>query len=271
MAKKKVQAEKKRHIKRDAAAISVVLLILYIGIHILSRTEGARSMVADKISNGTRLPVALEECGTTPLLGLRLNGLAFYGVEMPEVKVSFNWGAMFSKTKPLVRKLEIDGLVASFKRIPINGNWEPLVLHGLGSRLGAVLGLNPVNGGLSDKLPRFPGYVINEKTLLELRRAKVTWYDEKARELAYISDADLDVKVGSFIDRKAIHSIVRCGHIKLASGRVLRDFRLEAFRVQGSGLVTVLDMSDSSGQYDEFASNNLWQDLNLRLYSLSEL
>jgi len=272
MAKKKAPAKKnKRHLKRDFIASMLILLVLYIGIHILSRTDGVRSAVADKISNGTRLPVALEGCGTTPLLGLRLEGLAFYGVEMPEVQVRFNWFSFLSKHQPLVRQLEIDGLEANLKRIPANGNWEPLVLHGIGSRLGAVLGLNPVQGGAMDKLPTFPSYVINEKTLLKLRRAKLIWYDEQLRELAYISDADLNVKVGSFIDRKVVQTIVQCGHIKLASGKILRDFKMEAFRIDGSGIVTVLNMADRDGQYDEFATQNLWQDLNLHLYSLSEL
>jgi len=271
MARNKADKKKKLNLKRNISAALLILAIIYIGVHILSRTEGARSAVADKISKGTRLPVALKGCGTTPLMGLKLEGLAFYGVEMPDVKVKFNWFSFLSKSKPLVKQLEIDGLEASFKRIPTNGNWEPLVLHGIGSRLGAVLGLNPVQSDGNDTLPKFPPYVINEKTLLELRRAKVIWYDEQLRELAYISDADLDVKVGMFIDRKVVQTIVQCGHIKLASGRILRDFKLEAFRIDGSGVVTVLNMADSDGQYDEFATKNLWQDLNLHLYSLSEL
>jgi hypothetical protein len=181
MAKKKAEAKKKRHIRRNVITAVIILLILYVGIHILSRTEGARSAVADKISNGTRLPVALKGCGTTPLMGLKLDGLAFYGVEMPDVKIKFNWFAFLSKHKPLVRQLEIDGLEVNLKRIPVNGNWEPLVLHGIGSRLGAVLGLNPVQGGAMDNLPKFPAYVINDKTLLKLSRAKVIWYDEQLR------------------------------------------------------------------------------------------
>lgn len=271
MARKKVEVKKNRKLKRNGIAALLIILILYIGTHILSRTEGARSALADKISRGTRLPVALEKCGTTPLMGLRLEGLAFYGVEMPEVKVKLNWFAFFSKHKPLVRQLEIEGMEVNLKRIPANGNWEPLVLHGIGSRLGAVLGLNPVQEVSMDTLPKFPEYVINEKTLLELRRAKISWYDDRLRELAYISDADLNVKVGSFIDRKVIQTIVECGHIKLASGKILRDFKMETFRIDGSGVVTVLNMADSDGQYEEFATKDLWQDLNLHLFSLSEL
>jgi hypothetical protein len=272
MAKKKAAAPKKKgSLKRNALTGLLIAVILYTGIHIISRTEGARSAIADKISNGTRLPVALGSCGATPLLGLRLKGLDFYGVQISDVRVSFNWFALFSKEKPLVRQLRIQGLDVRFQRVPASGNWEPLVLHGLASRLGAVLGLNPVQIKADDSLPRFPAYVINEKTLLQLRRAKVTWHDELNSELAYISDTDLSVKTGTFIDRKVVQTILKSGHIKLASGRLLRDFRLEAFRIEGSGVVTVLNMADSDGEYEEFATQTLWQDLNLHLNSLSQL
>ena len=192
--KKAAAAKKKRHLKRNIVWGVLVVLILYVGIHVLSRTEGARSFVADKISNGTRLPVALKSCGATPLLGLRLEGLDFYGVQMAEVHVRFNWFAWLSEDAPLVRQLEIEEMQVKLQRVPDSGNWEPLVLHGLGSKLGVVLGVNPDPGGTDDSLPKFPAYVINEKTLLQLSRAKVVWHDEQNRELAYITDADMRIK-----------------------------------------------------------------------------
>ncbi len=272
MAKKKAAfTPARKSLKRNFWAGLVIALILYIGIHILSRTDGTRSWVADKISNGTRLPVALESCAATPLLGLRLEGLSFYGAQMPDVRIKFNWFSFLSKSTPLVRQLDIRGLEVELKRVPDTGNWEPLVLHGLGSKLGVVLGLNPVQMGANNTLPKFPARAINEKTLLQLSRAKVVWHDEQNRELAYISSADLSVKADLFIDRKVVQTIFKCGHIKLASGKLLRDFRMEAFRFEGSGVVTILDMADSDGEYTEFATQTLWQDLNLHLNSLSEL
>ncbi|VGO22558.1 AsmA family protein [Pontiella sulfatireligans] len=257
--------------KRNLASALIIFLILYIGVHVISRTEGARSAVADKLSNGTGQPIALEKCEATPLLGLRLQGLAFQGVSMPEVKMSFNWFSFLSKDKPFIKQLRIQGLEIQFKRVPASGHWEPLVLHGVGSRLGAVLGLNPAEMGEDESLPKFPPYAINAKTLLQLDRAKVVWRDENGREIAYITEADLKVKSGTFIKRKVIQTIAQCGHVKLASGRALRDFRLEVFRIEGSGVVTVLDMADSNGEYDEFASQTLWQDLNLHLNQLTQV
>ncbi len=274
MAKKKQTAKKgskRRRLKRNLWAGLLIALILYVGIHIISRTDGARSAVADKISNGTRLPVALERCGTTPLLRLHLKGLDFYGVQMRDVRIKFNFFSFLSKKTPLVKQLDIRELQVKFQRVPDSGNWEPLVLHSLGSKLGAVLGLNPVQTQIDNTLPKFPPYVINEKTLLQLKRAKVVWHDEKNRELAYLSDTDLSVKSGMFIDRKVVQTLVKSGHIKLASGRLLRDFRMEAFQIEGSGVLTVLNMADRDGEYEEFATQTLWQDLSMHLNSLSEL
>ena len=272
MAKKKAVAQsKKRRLKRNLLTGFLIALVLYIGIHILSRTDGIRSMVADKISNGTRLPVALQSCSATPLLGLHLQGLDFYGVRIPDVKARFNWFAWLSKETPLVKRLDIQGLEIKFQRVPSTGNWEPLVLHGLGSKLGAVLGLNPAPTLEDDSLPKFPAYVINEKTLLQLRRSKVVWHDEKNRELAYITDVDSRIKIVAFSERKALQTRIKCGHIKLASGHVLREFQLEAVKISGYAPTLILGMSDSDGEYEGFQTEALWQDLNLHLSALAEL
>lgn len=273
MAKKRAVASKnkKRQLKRNILSGVLIALILYIGVHMISRTDGVRTAVADKISKGTRLPVALKSCGATPLLGLRLNGLDFYGVQMPDVRVKFNWFAWLSKKTPLVRQLEIQELQVKLQRVPDSGNWEPLVLHGLGSKLGAVLGLNPVQLQADDTLPKFPSFVINEKTLLQLRRAKVVWHDEQNRELAYITDVDTRIKVVAFSDRKAIQTLLKCGHIKLASGDILRDLQLEVFKIDGYTPTLVLKMSDSAGEYKGFQTEVLWQDLALHLTALSTL
>ena len=264
--------------KRNAIATVVVLAILYIGAHILSRTAGMRQAIADKISNGTRQQISLEKCGMTPLMGLRLQGLGFQGVVMPDVKLTFNqmapvlnWFLPQAKEKPYVKELRIKDMEIRFRRIPTSGLWEPLVLNGVGNRLGAVLGLNPVQAAEGATLPKFPPYAINAKTLLQLDSAKLVWRDEKGREVAYITEADLRLDSGSFTKRKVRQTVVECGHIKLASGGALRDFRLEAFTVEGSQMVVVLDMTDSNGQYDEFASKTLWQDLNLHLTQLSRI
>ncbi|MBT8041576.1 MAG: hypothetical protein KJN67_04675 [Pontiella sp.] len=257
-------------IKRTLITLLLVALVLYIGIHIISRTDGVRSAVADKLSNGTRQLITLEKCGATPFFGLRLHGLSFQGVDIPEAKASFNWFAVFSKEKPLVKQLRIKSLDIEFRKNPVSGNWEPLVLHDIGSKVGEVIGLKSIEVEHSS-LPRFPSHVINQETLLQLDRAKVVWRDSDGREIAYITDADLRLRTGRFIKRRVIQTIVNCGHIKLATGNALRDFRLEAFRVEGSGFVTVLDMADSNGLYNEFSSQTLWQDLNLYLNRLTQV
>lgn len=261
----------KSALKRRFIIAGVVLLILYIGAHVLSRTEGIRSLVADKISNGTRLPVSLKRCGMTPLMGLRLEDLVIQGAEMPDVKLSFNWFYFLHKGQPFVRQLRLKDAEFRFRRVPKTGNWEPLVMHGVASRLGAVVGVNPVEMGKDESLPQFPLYAINSKTVLKLQDTKVMWLDEKNNELASIEKANLYVRMAQLIKRRVIQTIVSCKQVTLASRRVLDDFRLETVQVQGSDWVTVLEMSDSGGQYPQFATSTLWQDLNLQLNQLSAI
>ncbi len=271
MAKKKAvkAAARKKIFQRRIITTALVFLVLYIGVQVISRTDGVRKAMADKISNGTRLPVSLDRCGATLLLGLRLEGLVLPGVELPDVKMSFNWGSFLSKDKPFVRKLSLKDAQVRFRRVPKTGEWEPLVLHGVASRLGAVVGLNPAPAIEDDDRLVFPPYAINEKTLLRLHRTKMAWLDEQGRELAYILDGDLKGSEAGFIGRRAMQTVVECGQVRLASGQVLDDFRLEAFRVGGSAWITVLEMSDRQGEYPEFSSPTLWQDLSLHLNRLS--
>lgn len=272
MAKKKQPPKKSRwqRFKRNAITTLIIFIILYIGGHVISRLDGTRQAIADKLSNGTRQPISIQKTGMTLFCGLRLQGLNFQGVEMPDVKMRFNWFSFLSKETPFVKELNIKDMEVVFRQVPGTGTWEPLVLNGVGSRMGAVLGLNPPKQ-VDESLPKFPPYAINAKTLLQLQHAKVVWKDQNGREIAYITDADLRLKSGTFIKRKVIQTIFRCGHLKLASGRALREFRLEAFRIVGSDWVTVLDMADSNGEYPEFASETLWQDLNTHLNQLSEM
>ena len=265
----KTDKPKKKH-KRNTIIWMLIVLVLYVGVHVLSRTDGMCAFVADKISSGTRQPVSLESCSATPLLGLRIKGLHFQGLDVADAKISINLLALFSKEKPIVKELRIQELDIRFKRVPNTGGWEPLVLHGVGRRLGAVLGLESAQVAVADSLPRFPSRVINEKTLLQLNRAKLVWADESGQELARISDADLKVKTAAFTGRRVLQTLVECGHIKLVDSGTLSDFRLEAFRIEGSEITTILDMADSHGQYDEFASQTLWEDLSLHLRQLSE-
>lgn len=263
---------KKTGFRQQTITLFVLVLILYVGLNVISRTEGARTLVADKISNHTRLPVTIDDCGITPLLGLHLRGLTFHGIEMDDVRVSFNWLAFPFKEKPVVHRLTIAGMEARLMRAPATRQWEPLVLHEIADRVGTVLGLEQETPQVKDQsLPAFPEKWINSRTLLQLSRAKVVWLDEKGQELAYIADGDLKIEAGAFSGRHVARSVSECGHILLSSGELLRDFRIEAFSFEDSEVVLVLKMSERDGEYSEFSTQSLWEDLGGQLNNLSAL
>ncbi len=271
MAKKAASKGRGKGRRARWVATGLVVLILYVGAHLVARTEGVRALVADKISNGTRLPVSLEKCGATPLLGLRLQGLLIQGAEIPDLRLSFSWLAFLSKNKPVVKQLRLKDAEIRFRRVPATGRWEPPVLHGVAGRLGSAVGLGPVQDGAAEAGPVFPPEAISRKTLLQLRNTKFMWIDENGNELASIERADLTMKTKRLIGRRVIQSIAECDQITLASRRVLDDFRLEAVHIEGCDWTTVLEMSDTGGAYPQFATPSLWQDLSRQLNSLSEL
>ncbi|QBG48698.1 hypothetical protein EGM51_15280 [Verrucomicrobia bacterium S94] len=86
MAKKKAAPPKKnrwQRFKRNAVTALIILIILYIGGHVISRLEGTRQAIADKLSNGSRQPISIEKAGMTLLCGLRLQGVRFQGWKYP--------------------------------------------------------------------------------------------------------------------------------------------------------------------------------------------
>lgn len=249
----------------------LIALILYVGIHMLIRTEGTRSMIADRISIWTKLPVSLGHCQATPLLGLRLDNLEFPGVKIPEARIKFNVFAGFLEGTPWIEKLILQEPELKLKRDAKSGQWEPFVLHKIGSHLGAVVGANKTDIPAAENLPRFPESVLNAKTIFLLERAKVHWLNESGIELAYITSIDSSVKVVAFSDRKAIQTFLKCGHIKMASGKLLRDLELETVKIEGYDPVLILKLTDSDGEYDGFQTKNLWLDLRERLAALSKI
>lgn len=257
-------------LKRRVLTGFLLALILYLGAHAIARTEGVRSIVVDKISNFTHQPVALKKCAATLLLGLDLKGLAFYGVEMPNVKVEWNWLAMLSDNKPFIRRIHIQTMEVKLKRIPVSGKWDPLVLHDLGNRLGGALGLKHLPFEDDQTLPQVPDILLNEKTALKIERAKIVWRDANGNELAYVDNADATVKVVNFQGREAVQFFLTAGHLKMADGKLIRDFELETIKIDGYKPVLVVRMASAGLEYDGFESQTLWQDLFSRLGSLSK-
>ena len=271
MAKKKAGNEggRRRKFRRRLITSGLILLILYIGVQVISRTDGVRSVIIDKTSNGTRLPVSLNHCGATPALGLRLENLVLAGMDFPDVRIYFDWFHRLSKDKPFIREMRLEHAEVRFRRMPGSGRWEPLVLDGFGQRLGSVVGLRSPASQSDESALVFPPDIINAKTRLQLRDTKVMWLDEQGNELASIENADFSIRAEKLTGCRVLQAIVECDQITLASRRVLDEFRLETVHVEGSDWVNVREMSDRVGRYPEFSTSTLWQDLNIQLNKLS--
>lgn len=264
----KTEQPKKKH-NRNVMIWGVIVVVLYVGVHVLVRTDGIHSMIVDRVSTETQQSVSIEHCSAMPGLDLKLSGIHFQGVDVKSLKVSFNLFSFFSKEVPLIRRLRIQGLEVHFERSQTEDRWDPAVLRDVGARLGRVLGLGSVSRGECHLVSSVSTGLLNERTLLQLDRGTLVWFDDLGQEAARILDADITVRSDAFTGRRVMQSLVRCGHIELADGGALHDFDLEAFCIEGSEWITVLHMADSQGRYDEFSSSTLWDDLNLHLRELA--
>lgn len=273
MAREEIPKRSRRiNLKRDFWIGFWGLLLLYIGIQVLVRTNGFRQVVSDKISNGTRSVVSLERCTATPLLGLHLQGLAFSGAQMPSVRVHVDWLAWTSKKRAWVRQLDFDAMNVTFSQIPDTGRWSPLVFQEVSSKLAHALGVDPmVVSAKGSVLPHFSPRLINHKTAYQFHHSKITWRDEKGRELIYLLHINSSISQIKFGKRNALFSDFECEQIKLANGSSLNAFKLEAVKIEDYKSSIILRLSDSGGEYEGFQTETFWEDLNVQLNSLSAL
>jgi len=262
--------KKRGGFKRQLLTGTLLLLVFYFGAHAIVRTKGFRKYVADKIANFTHQPVSLKECSASPLLGLELKGLAFYGVVMPSVTIKWNWAAFLSEKEPFIRKVVIRGMQVKFRRIPVSGKWDPLVLHDLANPLGAALGLKYLPLKADSSLPRLPEILFNKKTAVEIDRANIMWRDVNGKEQARVNDINLSAEVVPFTGRDAIQFLMKAKELQMASGRLIRDVELEIIKIDGFDPVLVFRLASRDREYDSFESDNLWIDLYSRLNLLAK-
>jgi hypothetical protein len=264
-------ARSSRALKRNVFSTVLLAAIIYAGLHFLVRTEGVQSEVVNRLADWAKEPVSLGRCSLTPLLKLRLEGLALEHAKVEEARIGVDPFALFSEERPLFRSIHIVGLEVTLRRVGGAGVWRPEILHGIGSKVGSVLGV--VSGIVPDAqaLPGVPERFINGDTIWTVERAKMVWKEANGVELAYLADVDSSTKVVDFSDRRARQTLIDAGHVKLASSHLIRDLELEVVQIGGYAPTLVLTMSDSAGRYDGFQTERFWEELRLRLEKLATL
>lgn len=267
-----MKLEKKEHpFKRNLFWSLFLLIICYVGLHLLARTEGVRSYIAEQVSDAVGQPATIEQCALTPALALQMRGLVFEGVTAQEVRVGLDPLALVTRERPRMKSLQVKGLQVIFSPSADPGGWAPAVLNDIGSRLGAVLGAGSLSVALT-AMPAPPSsHWINTRTTVALYETEMIWQDSTAKEIARLTGLEAHVQSARFHTRTATQFGIECAEIRLASGAKLETVQFEAVAFSGYAPVVILAFSDRAGEYEGFQSKLIWQDLTLHLEALGRM
>lgn len=194
--------------------VAIVTLILYGAALAVSRTDGFRSMVAEKVSDWSGLPVDIESASLTPGLDLVLNGLrTAEGEDGAELKISrarVEWSLVSFLTwgKSAVRAVDLQAGSIQF-RPDHQGRWQPAWMHvpfvdmieGSGHSLSntsaavtpTATGDSKPDGDTAAGLSTASAGAFWEDVALRIRDGHLTWQASDDRVAASVSGLNLTV------------------------------------------------------------------------------
>ncbi|HOW97899.1 MAG TPA: hypothetical protein P5567_00750 [Kiritimatiellia bacterium] len=212
--------------------------IVYLGLFLASRTQGFRLSVEDRLERALGLPVSLKRVEATPGLNLRLEGLASRdsekngrpGIRAHEVVLGWSLSGLV-RPGPLFQRVVIRGGAITFAP-GSSGRWEPAALEPLGAQVAQWGGFElpaPEAAGSSapgdgneagPAAPSAEGAPTNtaswfEHVALEVRAARLAWWDAEGGERASAEGIDLLVTPVNLPNRPITHV-----HLTMDKGRV---------------------------------------------------
>ena len=244
-----------RRSRRFALGLLFLLFLGYGGWQVISRTDGFRLWVAERLSAFLGEPVRIGRCRATLPPGLDLRDIEAGELRAGRIVLSFRFPV---KGKSAIARVRIEKPEGRFVRDAAARAWRP---HGLSSWIDAAARIagHPADAGESEKGYRFPPPLL-AGTAWTLSGASFSWVDASGNEAAAVSGGELRSEpLGTMRD-----TTIDCRRLRLFSGRELTRLHGElAFfrRPHRRAVLLVLDLRADSGRCDPFSSTEPIPDL----------
>ncbi len=240
---------------------AVLLLIFYAAILLISRTDGFRHLVEDRISARTNSELHLGGVQINPRFEMLIHDIRMAGApddiaadfQIDSVRTSLSFHRLFSSGNSFPVLVEISGADLIFSRDE-NGGWLPAYfsersgffadLVGAGVRdimAGSPESQDKSSGGETDLFDiRYSGFFGEESGFLA-RDVRIRWKEQDGSLLAELRDMNFDLTLLRVPGRKIQHCRFSAGYGLMVDGRSFQDMRMEF--ISAGGRTVILDLN----------------------------
>lgn len=223
-------------------AIFFVVIIGYVSMLLIGRTEGFRGIVSDRLEGALGVPVTIGASRITPTLEILLEEVKggvsstnqATAMEAKRVAVRLRAGGLLKGSAMPLRSLAIDGAVFRFSSNGEN-EWQPLP-----ALAGALLRWAVVAGrAVEERDAAFAGlaWFRERGVALRLDDTDFFWRDRDGSATAWIEDVDFDAKAIRPFEESALWSRLRAGVVGSVWNEVVEGLEVEWIHMAGRDVV----------------------------------
>lgn len=265
-------------------AVALTAAILFGAALWVARSEGFRSLLADRIENAFGFRLVIETSRLSPggvmiLEGIRMKDPRMGDLRIAEAQFELSWRAWL-RGRGLVQGVSVDGGSLILERDAASGRWQPEAFRFLNELLGPWLGLggvsrgggaNPVAGGIAaggGPPNRDSGGASGADVLgswsrelppdwhLRLHRMNVVWREAGGAAVASLDGLELACEVADLLDEQVVRYQVGVDTVLRGSDLLASDVRMEGLRL-GDREIGLSLQGDVSGLAVQPGSNGM--------------
>lgn len=232
-----------------AVTLSILVIIAYVALQILARTDGFREVVAQRLGDAIGMPVQIGESSVNWRFDVELREVVTEGtkresspgIRAKRVRIGWAPGERL-RGRGGIRSIEADGLTLVFG-LGEDGTWQPKPLAELSAFLSRSAELQlpgrravPAEPGAAanpspNEVPSgaFPALARDARVHVAIRRGAMTWWTPESPQapVAGIDGVFLEVTPMAAPGRQFHHVLLKVGTSAAASGALLRNLHLE--------------------------------------------
>jgi len=232
---------------RTALTVLVLLAILYVAGLVIGRTDGFRSLVAQRFEALLGMPVKIERVSVDAAYGLTVRHLVTEGTRRPtspglraaRLHLGWRWSDLWRRGRIGVASIELDKPVLTFER-QSSGEWQPQPLAPVSEFLVQQLKFNfppaaePLPAAKAE--PTANGADLNKKakalragleTTITLRRAEVVWWAGGDTPAASVEGVRLQATPLRAPGRSLTHILLEVERASSLEGPGIRNLTVE--------------------------------------------
>ncbi|MBN1270169.1 MAG: hypothetical protein JXB04_11310 [Kiritimatiellae bacterium] len=242
---------------------AIVVVLLYVGAHLIVRTEGFRDIIADRLEQHVGMPVAVERCEMTWDMDLVVSGVKSpaegnrdqVGLELGKGRLSWSLAGLRRGWGGLVKSVELENCRLALQMTD-GGEWKPEAFAQFAGWLvkwGGFRELNDRNHKGPGERPRAEGKTeaargpkrtaaksdghFWENVSVSVRDSRIVWRGADGSQLAEAEDISLAATPVRTPARRMNHYQAKVGSARTAGGRHIRDLGFEILTAKGHQIV----------------------------------